>query len=278
MLETERNSDATKAEVPIFSCRDLAIEFGTGQSYRRILDNVTFDVHRGEFLALLGTSGVGKTTLLRILGGLLPPAAGSDIRFEGRPITGPPERVVMVFQDYKSSLLDWRTIGRNVALGLEKTMPRQQRKERVQEVLDLVGLADRSEDYPWQLSGGMQQRVQLARALAMGPDVLLMDEPFGALDAITKSVLQDELLQIQRQTNTTIVFITHDIEEAVYLSHRVVVLSGSPGQIVFESDVDLPWPRDQVTTKELPHYLKLRHQIYNAVSDHVSPRRNDPGD
>lgn len=256
---------------PLFSCRNVAIEFGEGANRRRILEDVDFDVREGEFLGLLGTSGVGKTTLLRILGGLLAPMGDSVVTFDGRQITGPPARVVMVFQDYASSLLPWRTIARNVALGIERALPKEEREERVREVLALVGLADRADDYPRQLSGGMQQRVQLARALAMRPDVLLMDEPFGALDAMTKSTLQDELLEIQRQTNTTIVFITHDIEEAVYLSSRVIVLSGSPGRLVLERQVDLPRPRDQVTTKENPVYLRLRHDIYDAVreSKHV---------
>ena len=259
----------TSATDPIFSCRNLAIEFGQGTHCRRILEDVNFDVRQGEFLALLGTSGVGKTTLLRILGGLLAPSEGTEIRFGGEPIDGPPEGVIMVFQDYASSLLAWRTVGRNVALGIEKELSKTETEERTNEVLGLVGLADRVDDYPSQLSGGMQQRVQLARALAMRPRVLLMDEPFGALDAMTKSILQDELLTIQQKTGTTVVFITHDIEEAVYLSNRVIVLSGSPGRILLERDVELPWPRNQVTTKENPEYLRLRHEIYDAVSDHT---------
>jgi NitT/TauT family transport system ATP-binding protein len=260
----------TPATDAIFSCRNLAIEFGHGAHRRRILQDVNFDVHQGEFLALLGTSGVSKTTLLRILGGLLAPSEGTQIHFDGAPIDGPPRGVIMVFQDYASSLLTWRTVGRNVALGIENSLSKAEVAQRTREVLDMVGLGDRIDDYPAQLSGGMQQRLQLARALAMRPRVLLMDEPFGALDAMTKANLQDELLRIQRRTGTTVVFITHDIEEAVYVSSRVIVLSGSPGRILLERDVDLPSPRNQVTTKEHPEYLRLRHEIYDAVSDHVN--------
>ena len=265
--QVELDTTGERGSAPLFSCRNVSIEFGEGAHKRRVLEDVAFDVLEGEFLGLLGTSGVGKTTLLRILGGLLAPMGESTVKFDDEQITGPPDRVVMVFQDYASSLLPWRTIARNVSLGIERDLPKEERDHRVREVLALVGLADRADDYPRQLSGGMQQRVQLARALAMRPDVLLMDEPFGALDAMTKSALQDELLEIQRQTNTTIVFITHDIEEAVYLSSRVIVLSGSPGRLVLEREVDLPRPRDQVTTKENPVYLRLRHDIYDAVRE-----------
>lgn len=250
---------------PLFSCRNLAIDFGDGATRRRVLDGVDFDVQPGEFLAILGTSGVGKTTLLRILGGLQKPADGSTVNFESHDIDGPPERVVMVFQEYASSLLNWRTVAGNVALPVEHLLDKQSLRVRIEEVLDLVSLAGRDGDYPWQLSGGMQQRVQLARALVMRPDVLLMDEPFGALDAMTRSSLQDELLSIQRKTGTTILFITHDIEEAIYLSDRLIVLSGSPGRLTLEREVDLPRPRDQVSTKEDPRYLRLRHEVHDAV-------------
>jgi NitT/TauT family transport system ATP-binding protein len=253
----------------IYSCRNLSIEFGQGAARRRVLDSISFDVHRGEFLALLGTSGVGKTTLLRILGGLLEAAPGSEIQFEGEPVDGPPEKAVVVFQDYAGSLLRWRTVAKNVALGIERALSKAEVAERTERVLKLVGLEGRGNDYPWQLSGGMQQRVQLARALAMEPAVLLMDEPFGALDAMTRAGLQDELLSIQRETGTTIVFITHDIEEAIYLSSRVIVLSGSPGRVVFEDTVDLPRPRDQVSTRENSEYLRLRHEVYAAVGHKV---------
>jgi NitT/TauT family transport system ATP-binding protein len=187
--------------------------------------------------------------------------------FHGTPVTGPPEGVVFVFQNYAASLLPWRTIERNVALGLEGTVAKAEMRRRVAEALGMVGLADRSGDYPWQLSGGMQQRVQLARALAMNPSALLMDEPFGALDALTKGSLQDQLQLVHARTGATILFVTHDIDEAVYLSDRIVVLEGSPATIRHEIDVDLPRPRDQLATKELPEFLRQRRAVYDAIVD-----------
>jgi len=172
---------------------------------------------------------------------------------------------VFVFQNYAASLLPWRTIERNVALGLEDKASKSEIRERVAEALAMVGLSDRAKDYPWRLSGGMQQRVQLARALAMDASLLLMDEPFGALDAMTKAALQDELLQVHGRTGATIVFVTHDIDEAVYLSDRILVLGGSPATITREISVDLPRPRDQLVTKELPEFLRLRRAVYDEI-------------
>ena len=171
----------------------------------------------------------------------------------------------MVFQNYAASLLPWRTIEKNVALGLEGKVEKAAMRERVAESLSMVGLADRATDYPWQMSGGMQQRVQLARALAIRPSGLLMDEPFGSLDAMTKTLLQDELQRVHQGTGATVVFVTHDVDEAVYLSDRVLVLEGNPATIAHEIPVDLPRPRDQLATKELPQYLKLRRTVYDEL-------------
>lgn len=248
-----------------FSCRNLSVEVETKVGVKRLLDPIDFSVKKGEILSIIGTSGAGKTTLLRALGGLMPTARGSEALASGVPIDGPPDKVLMVFQDYAASLLPWRTIRRNVALGLETLYRGIDLKERVDNALDLVGLLKRAEEYPWRLSGGMQQRVQIARALAMEPEVLLMDEPFGALDAITKSSLQDELLRVQEQTGATIIFITHDVEEAVYLGDRVLALGGIPGRIIDVLDVNLPRPRHQIHTKELTEFLRLRHQAYESV-------------
>jgi NitT/TauT family transport system ATP-binding protein len=214
---------------------------------------------------VLGESGVGKTTLLRVFGGLAPAAPGSQLELNGQPITGPPVGVVFVFQNYAASLLPWRTVRRNVELGLEATVAAVERKARALAALDLVGLAERANDHPWQLSGGMQQRVQIARALAIEPKLLLMDEPFGALDAMTRETLQVELRRIQRKSGATVIFITHDVDEAVFLADRLVVLKGKPATIGLDVVSDLPVERDQVRTKESPEYLKLRHMIYDIV-------------
>jgi NitT/TauT family transport system ATP-binding protein len=254
----------------MISCDDLAVTLPGATGPVDILRGVRLTVEKGEFVSVLGTSGSGKTTLLRVLGGLQQ-ATGGRVSCDGADIAGPPDGVVTVFQDYAHSLLPWRTVRRNVALGIEK-LDRSERDVRVDEALDMVGLRDRANEYPWRLSGGMQQRVQIARALAMRPRVLLMDEPFGALDAMTKASLQDQLQAVQELTGTTVVFVTHDVEEAVYLSDRLVVLSGSPANIGLRLDVPIARPRDQIATKERADYLELRHQVYEALGHRVGER------
>jgi NitT/TauT family transport system ATP-binding protein len=249
-----------------FEARDLGVVLDGAQGPRPILAGVDLQLRDGEFVSVMGRSGTGKTTLLRVLGGLLDPTPSSEVTFHGRRVDGPPEGVVFVFQNYAASLLPWRTVERNVGLGLEGHTTKAERQQRVAEALAMVGLADRATDRPWQLSGGMQQRVQLARALVMRPSVLLMDEPFGALDAMTKGGLQDELQRLQQRTETTVVFVTHDIDEAVYLSDRILVLDGAPAAVAHRIDVDLPRPRHQLATKELPAFLDLRRAVYDAIT------------
>jgi NitT/TauT family transport system ATP-binding protein len=247
-----------------YRVRDLSVHLPSSAGPHRVLEDVAFEIGSGQVVGIVGRSGTGKTTLLRVLGGLLPASAG-QVELDGRPMTGPSPAVITVFQDYENALLPWRTIGANVALGLERRVSRSDREARVAEALRLVGLEGRARDYPWRLSGGMQQRVQIARALAMRPRVLLMDEPFGALDAMTRAGLQDELLRVQAQTGATIVFITHDLDEAIYLADRVLVLAGTPGRITLQCASELPRPRDQITTRELPEYLRARHQLGEAL-------------
>jgi NitT/TauT family transport system ATP-binding protein len=257
--------DSTRAAAACtFELRHVGVQLSTATGPVEILRDVTFDVHDGEFLAVVGRSGTGKSTLLRMLAGLLPPTSGTLLNL-GRPLDGPPGTIVMVFQDYGQALLPWRTVQRNVALGLEKSVRKAERRERVFQALKMVGLEDRADEYPWRLSGGMQQRVQIARALAMRPSVLLMDEPFGALDAMTKAGLQDQLLEVQAETGATIVFITHDIDEAAYLSDRVLVIHGTPGTTDEPVRTSLERPRDQIATREQTRYLELRHQLGNAL-------------
>ncbi|MET9388729.1 ABC transporter ATP-binding protein [Streptomyces sp. NPDC002928] len=255
-----------RAQAPVFRVRDLSLELGHGDSRRRILENVDFEVGDGEIVGIIGPSGTGKTSLLRVLGGLTPATSGT-VEFDGEPVTGPSRHAITVFQDYAAALLPWRTVERNVALPIESRQPKARRREAVNRALDLVGLRDRGRDYPWRLSGGMQQRVQIARALVVSPRVLLLDEPFGALDAITKASLQDQVLTLHAETKATIVFVTHDLEEAAYLADRVLVLHGTPAGIVEDLRTEVPRPRDQLETRTLPRYREVRDRLGRLLRD-----------
>lgn len=258
------------AAEPVYRLDDVEVAVTTSTGRRELLHGVSFEVAAEEVVAIVGRSGCGKTTLLRVLGGLLPASSGR-VELDGKPLGGPPGTVVLVFQDYANALLPWRTVERNVALPLEGRLPKRELRERVAEALELVGLEGRAAELPARLSGGMQQRVQIARAIAVRPRVLLMDEPFGALDAMTKATLQDEILRLQEEIRATIVFVTHDIDEAIYLSDRVLVMAGPPGRIEFDAATELPRPRDQIETRELPRYLELRHRLGEALrGPHVS--------
>ncbi|WP_245178390.1 ABC transporter ATP-binding protein [Cupriavidus sp. AcVe19-1a] len=248
----------------VFRCEAAEIRLTAATGDKVVLQGIDLDIGRQEFLCMVGGSGTGKTTLLRALGGFCAPTRGA-VLYEGRPFDGPPEGVVTVFQDYGNALLPWRTVRGNVALGIEASVSGAEREARIDAALALVGLKPAESEYPAKLSGGMQQRLQIARALALQPRVLLMDEPFGALDAMTKSRLQDELRNIQASTGATIVFITHDVDEAVYLADRVVLLAGSPGCIVSEIRPDLPAVRNQIATKEMPAYLHARHTLLERL-------------
>jgi ABC-type nitrate/sulfonate/bicarbonate transport system ATPase subunit len=236
------------------------------------LRNVNLQVRSGEFVSLVGASGCGKTSLIRMIGGLAPYSAGS-IKIDGKPVRGVPERLGFVFQD--AALMPWRSVRDNVTMGLNEianTLSKKESRARVDEQLELVGLTKYGDYYPRQLSGGMKQRVGLARALVSGPNLLLMDEPFGALDAFTRLRLQEELAQIVSRTNTTTVFVTHDVDEAVFLSDRIAVMSASPGTVKEIVPVDLPRPRlgrqgllDNRRAAELrDHVLRLVMQDQNG--------------
>ena len=237
------------------------------------LDRLDLTVEAGDFLTVVGPSGCGKSTVLDLIAGLARPSTGV-LTADGRPITGPgPDRSV-VFQQY--TLLPWRTAQANVEFALEATgrLSRKERSERARAYLDLVGLSEFAGRYPHELSGGMKQRVAIARSLSYEPEVLLMDEPFGALDAQTRERLQEELLAIWRRTGTTVVFITHDIDEAVFLGQRVAVMSARPGRIEEVIDVDLPRDggeeADLRVSREFAHY---RHRIWSLLREqHVNVR------
>ena len=253
----------TTTSAPLISFRDVNHDFGN----RPILRDINLTVGKSEFVCLVGPSGCGKTTLLRMVGGLLQQTSGA-VLFNGKPVDGPAKEISFMFQDYSKALLPWRTAAGNVSLALEAVgVPSNQRAPRIAELLHKVGLGNHGEHFPAQLSGGMQQRVQIARCLAQDPSVLLMDEPFGALDAMTRQALQDEILRLIAASGTTVVFVTHDLEEAIYLGNRVVALYPNPGRIAQVFDVDLPTPRDQLTTREHPNFLKLRRELFDFIRE-----------
>jgi NitT/TauT family transport system ATP-binding protein len=227
--------------------------------------DVGFEVSEREFVCVVGPSGCGKTTLLKIMAGLLAPTAGR-VLLDERPVTEPPEEMALVFQEYSRSLMPWMSVRSNVVLPLRhKRLDKAERTRLVEEAVEAVGLTRFIDRYPWQLSGGMQQRVAIARSLAYQPQILLMDEPFASVDAQTRADLEDLILQVRERYDVTIVFVTHDIDESVYLSDRIVVLGPSPTSVREILDVDLPRPRDQVETKELPQFAHLRAHVYRLI-------------
>jgi NitT/TauT family transport system ATP-binding protein len=244
----------------------LGKTYGSGPGAKTAIDRLDFSVSDGEFVGIVGPSGAGKTTLLKCMSGLLAPTRG-QIVLRGKPIDGPPLEMAVVFQDYSRSLFPWLTIQRNVELPL-----RHGGKQSVAdpqgaalEALKAVGLEGHEKNHPWQLSGGMQQRVAIARALAYQPQVLLMDEPFASVDAQTRAELEDLVLEVRERFGITIILVTHDIDEAVYMSDRVVVLSRPPSTVQEILPIDLPKPRAQSTTKTLPEYGRLRTKVYEEI-------------
>ncbi|MPY48667.1 ABC transporter ATP-binding protein [Streptomyces acidicola] len=237
-----------------------------------VLSDLTLKVPDGELLCVVGPSGCGKSTLLRTIAGLLPAAEG-EVTIDGTPVTGVPDGLAVVFQDYGRSLFPWLSVRENVALPLRRRgLPRAERRAEAERILDRVGLSGAARRHPWQLSGGMQQRVAIARALVCRPSLLLMDEPFGSLDAQTREDLEDLLLQVHRNDDTTIVFVTHDIDESVYLGDRVIALSPGPGsRVVLDLPVRLPGERDQIGTRGLPEFVELRAEVGRTVRTPADP-------
>jgi NitT/TauT family transport system ATP-binding protein len=221
----------------------------------------TFAVDAGELVTVVGPSGCGKTTMLKAIAGLLP-FSGGRISFLGAPIDAVPADLAVVFQDYQRSLYPWLRVGANVGLPLRyRNVDRAERERRVAESLHAVALDGFADRYPWQLSGGMQQRVAIARALAYRPKLLLMDEPFASVDAQTRADLEDLVREVRRTSHVTVVLVTHDIDEAVYLADRVVVLSAAPTRVLREIPIDLPTERDQIATKASERFVALRSEV-----------------
>lgn len=227
--------------------------------------NISFDVKAGEIVSIVGPSGCGKTTLLKALAGLIRPTGGT-IRFQGKVVQGVPDRLAIVFQEYGRSLLPWTTVNGNIELPLRyQSIPSDERRRRVAESLQAVDLSGFGERYPWQLSGGMQQRVAIARALAYQPKLLLMDEPFASVDAQTRADLEDLVAAVRDRFGITMVLVTHDIDESVYLSDRVIVLSRPPSTVLAQVRIELPRPRDQIKTKATQQFVEKRSEIAHMI-------------
>jgi NitT/TauT family transport system ATP-binding protein len=234
------------------------------------IEDISCRVNAGEFVSFVGPSGCGKTTLLMLIAGLLAPTSGRIV-LKGHDVNGPPPNLVLVFQEFNKSLFAWRSVLGNVLFGLEaKGKYSGPAEPRARALLELVGLKGFEKHYPWELSGGMQQRVAIARALAYEPELLLMDEPFGSLDALTRLELEDTLLKLWEELGTTILFITHDIEEAIYLSDRIWLLSRRPSKIITELEIDFARPRNQITTRGETHFMELRNAIYQRIRQESS--------
>jgi NitT/TauT family transport system ATP-binding protein len=258
-------------DMPVSSTPQLRLSgigktFGSGAKSTEALGHVDLDVREGEFLAIVGPSGCGKSTLLQIAAGLTRPTKGS-VHFEGNAVAAPPPGIVYLFQQYAKSLFPWRTVIDNVAFAVEHQpgMTRDAAREHSQRYLQMVGLADFAQSYPAQLSGGMQQRVTIARALAAQPHVLLMDEPFSSVDALTRLELHSIVQELRLAHRFTAVMVTHDVDEAVFLADRIAVLSSRPSTVVRIIDTELPRPRDKITTPELPRYIELRHELLSLL-------------
>jgi NitT/TauT family transport system ATP-binding protein len=252
MTETSKPTAGTSAELLLDG---VSRSYGDNLAVR----SISAEVPASKISVIVGPSGCGKSTLLRIISGLDQPTSG-EVQFEGERVTGVPEGLAMVFQDYSRSLFPWMRVDKNVAFPI-KHLPSKERAERVRFAIEEVGLSGKEKLYPWEMSGGMQQRVAIARALASHPKLLLMDEPYASVDAQTRADLEDLLMRIQAELGITVLVVTHDIDESVYLADRIIVLSSPPSIVSEVIDVDLPRPRDHITTKTDPRFVEIRGHV-----------------
>jgi NitT/TauT family transport system ATP-binding protein len=254
------------AEAPVLlSVQGIQKVYPTAGGGVEAVRNLTFDLRKGEFACLVGPSGSGKTTLLKVISGLMGATKGQVV-LDGKVVDGPPRNMALVLQEYGRSLYPWLRVADNVELPLKVAgVPKAERQARVAEALDAVGLSHVPKSFPWQLSGGMQQRVAIARAVAYQPEVLLMDEPFAAVDAQTRADLEDLVRSVWAKLGLTVLFVTHDIDESVYLGERVIILSSSPTVILEDLAIDLPAQRDQLETRSDPRFVELRHHVYEQI-------------
>lgn len=261
-MQPEPTPAATEATL---SVRGLKKVYQTDGGDVEAVRNLTFDLRAGELACLVGPSGSGKTTLLKCISGLMAPTEG-EVLLDGKRVTGPPKKMAVVFQEYGRSLFPWMRVRDNVELPLKNQgVSKAERDRLVDDALEAVGLSHVPRSYPWQLSGGMQQRVAIARAIAYQPEVLLMDEPFAAVDAQTRADLEDLIRVVWKKLGVTVLFVTHDIDESVYLGERVIILSSSPTVIQEDITIDLPDERDQLNTRSLPRFTELRHHVYEQI-------------
>lgn len=259
--ETELQDEETFSRDHKVVIDDVSRRYESERKTVQALKDIRFSVEEGEFVTIVGPSGCGKTTLFRIIAGLEEPTSG-QVLLDSEPITGPNPERSMVFQEY--GLFPWRTVRENVAFGLEEQgVSKAEREQRVQEMIDLVGLSGFENSYPKELSGGMKQRVGIARALAVDPEVLLMDEPFGSLDAQTRDMMHAELLDIWRETGKTVLFVTHDVDEAVKLADKVVVMAADPGRVREVVPVDISRPRERTD----PEFAEYVDEIRGLIGD-----------
>jgi NitT/TauT family transport system ATP-binding protein len=251
---------------PIIELNDLAKAFAVNGRVLTVFDSLSARIEKGSFLSIVGPSGCGKSTLLKLISGLDMPTRGT-VLFYGRPVGGPARGMIYVFQQYTKSIFPWRTVMQNVAFGLAagRRLGGKEAREKCLEYIRLVGLDGYEHYHPYQLSGGMQQRVCIARALICEPDVLLMDEPFSAVDAMTRAILQELILRIWEKIPVTILFVTHDVDEAVLLSSRVLSLSRAPAAIRGDLTIDLPYPRDQIKTRDDEQFTTLRQRLFASI-------------